>query len=389
MVFSFLRSESVRYGVLIDIGSGSVLTAIVRSDSKKTHPEIVWSKREYTPLRNKATMADTAKSVMTSLINALMALDGEGRNALYEKTKQQKIQHLQVTISAPWACTVTKTISYKNETPFEITEEIIEELIRTAEKKVTEEMNELEKMNDNNLVIVTKNTLRVLANGYATDVRSKQLAQDIKLFQASVAVQKNIISAISDAKEKIFPALTIFQSSFILAYYFVISELSDKYAEYCIVDITYEATEIGIIRDGILTYTSHIPFGAFSLARELASVLNVPLEEASEIEKIFTAYEKKLTLLFSETGDSLAIPKKIYIHANFSTEEFFTKKILSSASSATKMHHIAIKVTNELLSRKYSKEIKEEFLSQNGDTALLISAQFFHTKEFQKKFIAL
>ncbi len=407
MGFLFSTHKNTRYGVLIDIGSGSVLTAIVSSESGKTHPEIIWSKREYTPLRKTSALGDSAKSVMTSLMSALMALDSEGRKALYEKTKRHDIDEIQVTVAAPWSYTVTKTISYQTEEPFEITEELISELLRTAEQKVLEEMQEQEKVNELGLAIVAKTTMQVLANGYATNVTAKQMAESVRVIQANAVVQKYLINAVNDAKEKMYPTVNISEYSFMLPYYFVLSDLMDGVNEYCIIDITYEATEFGIVRDGVLTYCSHTPHGAYTIARELAEILSIPLEEAygylscenldcfvtmtpdtkkSEIDAALLNYRNKLVELFSETGDSLAIPKKIYLHANFSTEDFFANQILTAASQATKMHHVTYRVSEELLTKHYSQEDKTAFLSQKSDTALLLSAQFFHTKEHHNKF---
>lgn len=404
----FLSSKNkVRYGALIDIGSGSVLTAIIASDSQKSHPDIIWSTREYAPLRKTTKVSDSAKGVMTSLMNALMALDGEGRKALFEATNQHKINHLQVTVAAPWSYTATKTISYQNEEAFEVTGTLIAELLRTAEQKVTEEMQEQERVHELGLTIVARTTMQIIANGYPIRVTNKQMAETVKVIEANAVVQKYLVDAVADARDKILPETSLSQYSFILPYYFVLVDLIPDVNEFCIVDITYEATEIGIVRDGILTYTTHTPYGAFSLARELAELLGVPLEEAygylscedlncfvtntseakrEEIEQILAAYRTKLSELFTETGDSLAIPKKIYLHANFSTEEFFSTQILAAAAMATRMQHATYNVTHELLTKHYDEEAKKALLGQNGDTALLISAQFFHTKEHHMKF---
>jgi hypothetical protein len=392
--------QKTRYAALIDIGSGSVLTAIIESNQKRSHPTILWSKREYSPLRKNGSANDSAKSVMTSLMNALMALDGEGRKALFEKTKQNKITDLQVTVAAPWSYTVTKTIAYQNDEEFTISEELIHELLRTAETKVLEEMHEQEKTNQLGLTVVSKNTVGIIANGYKINLNNSQKANNLKVMESSAVVQNYLVKAVTDAGDRMFPSITPSLHSFILPYYEVIAKTEPDLAEYCLVDITYEATEIGIVRDGLLTYCSHVPYGAYTLTRELASLLDVPLEEAygylscedlncfvtknpdikkEQMDAILINYRTKLVELFSETGDTLAIPKKIFIHANFSTEEFFSQQISTAATLATKMHHSTHKVTSEMLEHYYKAEAKAELLKNGSDTALLISAQFFHT----------
>jgi hypothetical protein len=53
MGFFGSNKNNIRYGALLDIGSGSVVASIVRSDETISNPEIIWSKREYRPITQK------------------------------------------------------------------------------------------------------------------------------------------------------------------------------------------------------------------------------------------------------------------------------------------------------------------------------------------------
>jgi Tfp pilus assembly PilM family ATPase len=117
----------------------------------------------------------------------------------------------------------------------------------------------------------------------------------------------------------------------------VVRDIFKNAFDSCLVNITYEATEIGIVRDGTLQYATHTPFGSFSLAREIADITSVPLLEAfqslhnetpyafmqnlpesqkAEVEKVIEAYTARVADLFHETGDDLSIPKQIFLHAD-------------------------------------------------------------------------
>lgn len=398
-LFSSTKTKT-RYAVIVDIGSGSVLTAIISSNPDNPHPEIIWSKREHSPLRKINSITDSAKSVMTSLMNALMALDGEGRKVFKEKTGHNKLPFLQVTIAAPWSYTATKTISYQHNEDFEITDTLVNELLRTAQQKVQEEMLENEKVHELGLRVVAKTTMQLVANGYPIIVTGKQKAQTLKVIEASAVAQEYLTEAIEDAQNKILPGTELSQFSFMLPFYFVMRDLEKSFSEYCLVDITYEATEIGIVRDGVLNYCTHTPYGSFSLARDLAEALSIPLEEAfgylnnEDISEFLTAhsaekqksakvvieaFQVRLAELFKETGDSLAIPKRIYLHGNLDTEPFFNKRVKNAANEATNMQHAVYNVTKEVLTKTYTSEEINSLSESNQDTALLISAQFFHT----------
>jgi hypothetical protein len=405
---SFLSSgNKERFGALIDIGSGSVLVAILRSDAEKTYPEIIWSKREYSPLRNVTSLDESAKHVMTALVNALMALDSEGRKAFSEKTGHNKLPETQVTIAAPWSYTITKNISYAHGEPFTLSDELIEELLRTAHKKVDEDITEHERAHQLGLTIISRSVIGLSANGYNLLRPNNQSAKTLRVVEASAVAQDYLVTAIKEAGGKVLPDSTLHLYSFIMIFYSIIRDIHPESTEYCLVDITYEATELGIVRDGILTYTTHAPYGSFSLAREIAAVLGTPLEEAfgylhdsdltaalssyslekqAEVQEIFTAYRKRLTDLFHETGDALSIPKRIFLHGNLHTEAFYAEQVGEAAKAATKASHAVYPVSKELIDKNYPKEMGIEIEKTVMDTALLISAQFFHMREYHSRF---
>lgn len=407
MAFFSGNKSNLDYAALVDIGSGSVLVAIVLSDKNKKHPEIIWSKREYTTLRNIDSLSQSAKNVMSSLVNAMMILDGEGMKVLREKTGVKKLTDIQVTIAAPWSYTVTKSITYNHERTFSVTDELVEELLRTAHTKVQEELAENEKVNNLGLSVITRSCVGIIANGYPIHQPNGQKAKTLKIVESSAVAQDYLLKAVEEIKNKVLPGSDIKLYSFILIYYFIIKDLYQETQEYCLVDITYEATEIGIVRDGILNYSTHTPYGSFSLAREIAEVLQVPLDEAfgylhegvlesaeenmtasqkTEVAKVLENYTEKIANLFHETGDTLSVPKKIFLHGNLETETFFKKQITIASKKATGLSHAVYCISSELLSKLYDDTGKNTLRERTSDSALLISAQFFHTREFHDKF---
>ncbi|HMO78514.1 MAG TPA: hypothetical protein PKD95_04960, partial [Candidatus Paceibacterota bacterium] len=307
----------------------------------------------------------------------------------------------------PWSYTVTKTIAYQNEEEFMVSKSLVDELLRTAHLKVEEELQEKAKINDLGLEILVKSIMKIVANGYAINLTDKQRANDLKIIEASAVAQKRLIEAVKEIKNKVLPEASLKKYSFTLPYYYVINSLNPANSSYCLVDITYEATEIGIVREGVLTYCSHIAVGTMSLAREIAEILSVPIQETfgylkseglddylkncsanqqDKVNEIFAKYQDQLTTLFKETGDSLTVPKKIYLHSNLNTESFFNEQITKAANQSTKLAHATYNVTSELLTKMYPKEYVAKLTKGERDTGLLISAQFFHTVEYETKF---
>jgi len=193
-----------------------------------------------------------------------------------------------------------------------------------------------------------------------------------------------------------------------LMFHCIIRELYNQMSEYCLVDITYEATEIGVVRGGILRYCTHTPIGISTLARTLVTVLNIPLEEAyaflkepyhtrametmseaklAEVAVVFDEYQKNLAKLFTETGDKLSIPKILFMHGDHQTEEFFGRQLEAAAKKATGSTHAVHGVSSELLTKNYTAEEKKALLTVSSDTAMVVAAQFFHKQHHCNDFI--
>lgn len=391
-----------QFGVLLDIGSGSVLSAIVHSNPKLKHPTIIWSHREHAPLKNIDSLEQSAKAVMAALMNASIKLDSEGRKKLQEYSSGAALSVLQCSISAPWSYTVTKSISYEQPKSFVVTEHTIEELIFNAQKKVEEDLKEHEATDALGLEMIARTTMDTRANGYRIRNPIGNKTENITLSQAAVVTQEYLVDAIGEMQEKLFPRTNSRKISFILMLYCVNRDLLPNVDDVCLVDVTYEATEIGIVRDGTLRYSTHTPFGSFSLAREIAAITKVPVTEAlgylhtetpmsffdtlndgdrEAVEAVFDTYIEKVSELFHETGDSLSIPKRISLHTDLTSEPLFTTLLEKAAKRATKLQHKITPLSKEILTKKYTEEMETTGQIVGTDTALLLSAQFFHKAE--------
>lgn len=399
MALFSLGKSSDTFGALIDVGSGSVLVAVVHSAANELHPRIVWSYREHAPIKNVDSLEQSAKAVMSALVNATIELDSKGRQALNEYREGAHITQLQVSISAPWSYTVTKTIKYDQEKEFDITSVLIEELLQATEAKIAEELQENEAVNRLGLTIITDATMDMLANGYRVLHPEGNTANHFSLSRASAVAQQYLVDALQENGEKLFANVPNHKLSFILMMYSVVRDLLPEVYDQCLVDVTYEATEIGIVRNGTLEYCTHTPFGSFSLAREICAVTDVPLHEAfgylhtdtpfsfletlnerqrKEVEEIFERYTERLTELFHETGDELSIPKRIAVHADLKSEPFFLDLIEKAAKRAIKSSPSITPVSREILRQTYEPDALTQIAETTTDTALLLSALFFH-----------
>lgn len=397
MSFFSSAKKTERFGVIVDIGSGSALAAIIHSDENELSPTIVWYAREHAPLKNIDSTSESAKAVTTALMNALLRLDSEGRKVLAAYRANAKITDFQCTISAPWSYTVTKNINYTQEEPFEITKELVEELVRTAQEKTTDELNESEVAAQLDLQIVARTTMSLLANGYRIKSPEGEKSPSLSLVHASAVTQQYLVDSLEDLRQKLLPEAEMRMMSYILVMFCVSKDLFPNLQEVCLVDVTYEATEVGIVRDGSLQYSTHTSFGLFSLAREIAAVTKSPLYEAfkylhgntpyafidsvtasqkADIELIFEAYINRLADLLKETGDELSIPKQMIINTDAQSETLMKDLLEKATKRAIKSNPAIQMVATKLTAKNDTTEEKQAI-----DTAMLIAARFFHKRE--------
>lgn len=394
-----------RYGVLLDIGSGSVLAAIVHSDPNKPHPVIIWSKREHVPLRDKSSIEESARAVMSALVNASMTLDAEGRGVLRQYDPNARLSELQCGISAPWSYTVTKSITYVQKETFTVTDDLLRKLTDTAEHKITTELKENESVESLGLTIVNRSTMDISTNGYRVVHPQGEKANELVLSHASVVAQTYLIEAINEMRGKLFPETKLTISSYMLMLYSVLRTLLPEQHDYCAVDLTYEATEIGIVRDDSLRYCTHTPVGLFSLAREIAAITGIPVHEAythlrgssfdtfinqlsatkqTEIEEMFEEYTSRIADLFHETGDRLAIPKLINIHTELNSEPIMAALVTKAGIQALKTQPVITKIASKI--HASMRQTGQTTVPTISDEALYVAATFFHTPQVAQTF---
>lgn len=376
-----------RYGVIMDIGSGSVGLAIVASDPTQDKPEFIWTTRERMAVKD-VTSSTGVKGITTTLVNAMLLLAGEGMKALLEHDKKAQIEELQVSISAPWSYTIAKTVTYKKDEDFEISKKLLSELVRTAQKQALELIDENDIVSKLGLKVITRATINVAANGYSSESVLGQSANTLAISHVSAITQDTILQAIDETHEKVTPKADLNRYTFMLIYYSVLKHLRPDTTEICLIDVTSEATEIGIVREGILKYVTHTDIGTYTLAREISSLSSIPHEEALgfirgnfsiletlsekkrvDFEAIIESYTEQISSLFKRTGDQLSIPRTIFLHTDSRSEQFFSESLKSAAQKATKIDHSIHLVTSKLLPK-----------NSINDTALLLSAQFFHNQ---------
>lgn len=378
-----------RYGAIMDIGSGSVGVALVVSDPMEKDPIIIWSHRERMVNRDHTDLAAAEKDITTTLINASLELSSAGLKVLRQYDPKGTVEEFIVNISAPWSYTVARTATINADHPFTVTKKLVSEMVEKATAVAHTAIKATRISEKFDIEIVSNATVSMTANGYKTSDPYDSEVRKLTLSQLVGVSQLKILHAVNDVQQKILPKTELTTNTFMYVYYRTITELIPEVVEVCLVDITAEGTELGVIREGVLNHTSHISTGIYTLAREISLLIDIPREEAlgyfkdtasditknlsaskkKKIDELLQNYQESLVELFHQTGDTLSIPKTVFLHTDNSTEEFFANQIKTATRAATNTSHAVHFINSEFFNSVTA-----------NDTALLLSAYVFHKK---------
>ena len=380
----FSRKSKAGYGLLVDVGSGSVGLAIVEQRGSSA---AIWTYREHTPLKVTESVGESNKAVVTAIMSAMLTFEGEGRAALADHSRSAKIDYMQVTVSAPWSYTVARTVKFEKDEPFVITQELLAQLAKTAADQAMGEFEAKHSLKDLGVKETSRTILDTHANGYRVAKPNKQSAQQLSVTHVSTLVREEIITSLTEMHSKLLPKSDLNITSFMMANYHVTDALQPSGVDFCLIDITNEATELGIVRHNALQYSTHIAYGRASIAREISKATGVPLHDAftsmrtlndqeeihEDIKIALKAYKTQIVDLFKETGDRLTIPKHIYLEADTGLGEFFAPIVDSAGKEASKGNVLVTVTTTDILQTDPNKP-------KPTDVPLAIAARFFHTK---------
>jgi len=384
-----LHSREHKTAIVTDVGSSSVGVALIC-----IHPEgpveTIWAHREYCIIHEDATATVQLKQIKTAITNAYLELHQMGLRALKESGHDSHISEIQMVVSAPWSFTISKTISLKDEKPFTVDHKLINELVAAA-KKQSELVLDTNKLTKTlGLKLTHEDVLGVNINGYAVKEPLEQEGNEISLSFAETAISEDVSSTLINTAEKFFPKAKITMYSFMYVFYVTMRNRHPNTSEVCLIDVTGEATEIGIVREDILQHTTFNPNGIHSIARELATLTGITKQEAysymkddpqtlaerlpakfhDKVLETIDHYQEQVTNMFNRTGDALSIPKTIFLHTDFYTETFFVYQLEAAAAKATGKKHAVHPITAKALG-----------VSTDVDAGLLISINFFAQRE--------
>lgn len=366
-------------GVVIDIGSASVGAALVDCRTENA-PEMLWQTRTFVPFAEKVSHTETLENLCRAIKLAVQGVVSEGTKALATRYPRVHVDHVYAAIAAPWSYTTTQTVSITRDAPFVLTEATLEELERTAAQQAKEVLATHDNTQQLTRLATTLDT--VTANGYPVAHALGVRAQQVNATITTELVHRAIYDALSDALDRAYPSAERTFTTFMRTFAAARKTFASNTSSLLVLDVSSEATEVGLVRDDKLTTVTYSPYGIYTLARAIADTCSVPLSEAlafirdedddvldtkkqqAALADVTSMYETNVVELLERVTARAALPHTVLLHTDIRTERFFTQHIQRAFKEVTGSAARIQPVTSKFFSA-----------IEDDDAALLLIAQ--------------
>ncbi len=370
-----------RFQLVLDIGSGSVGAALLDTKfATADHSACIWSKRVHLVFNDNSGADRMVHALKTALMNALLITNSEGRKELEQIDEKARLSGVHVYITAPWVHTAPRRITYSQEHPFTVNQTLLSDLADEADQSIVQTLTDDPLFTTGAIEVLSTTTSQLEINGY--DVPDNQTAEAKTLAFThhtsfiSHPVKQAVVDLIVETFGEINTNLQAFMPHFAAAMIAMRTERS-----FCVFDITHESTEVGIVRDNILTTITQIPIGISTLAKEIAAIKKAPVEtgyqllrnanvadakltnkQRDQVTELIGSYEQALSKQLAELEDDLLPPALVCLHTDRDFADFFTQRITHS------LHHL---YPNDVsITTVPAADIVNQSMPAAGDSAL-------------------
>lgn len=385
------HAPDARCGVIIDVGSASVAAAIVVSEIGDEQPKVVWTYTERCPIEDEPDTISLAKKVTAALLAVSMEVSQKGLPALAAHDTSLRVGYMHVSVAAPWSYTVPKRVRYQKEEPFLVTNQILNDLITTAEQETTASHAASPMFEQLGLEVIASDTAYVTANGYAIKDPVGQHTTELVLVRKLSICQKRLVDTIRELHESLVPRAKLAVCSFIDQMQQQVLSRTVTTGTYGLIDISGDATEVGIVVDGVLTSVVSNTWGHYAVARQIAQVTNEPLMSAfarlqeltgtklncatatqqAASDEILAQFSQELAAVLSRAALTAELPAHFIVHSDTGLQTFARSMTIAAVSTIT--HTDSATVTT----------VSEKLISivDIPETRLALSVAVFHSQQ--------
>lgn len=373
------------YGALFDVGSGTVGIAIAEFDHSQTLPHIIFSRRFEMRITNQNAKRETLlRKVREAILSSALVLQQEGVKALKSYNKKAKISNVLVTCSSPWSYNLARTVEFKDDEPFKITESIIDDLVHGAEDAILTDLHKKDKKASERYDVVEQASVDISVNDYTVVDPIGLKGTTVSLSHIVGLIPNEITESIREAQEKLFPAANLRTHTYMLIMYCIIRDVFPRLSSLNIVDVTAEAVEFGLVEHGILVENNALHYGAGNLIRDAVELTKRPTSDVIAMLRDYTSksidsspvapvVEKCIEHYANGIIESMkdeVVPQDVVLTTNRVFEPLFIHILENAFKKATGKKRNILVIDPELLDEITS--------GSEDDVYLAFEARFFH-----------
>jgi hypothetical protein len=386
------KKDHVQYGVLFEIGSGSIGAAIVLTNSQSKSPVILYETREFISLKQTKISEDITRRLLSSFMSVALEIQASIPQYI---PPNARLSAAYINFTAPWSYTRSSVHTYENKEPVLITEKLLKQIKATASEKLSNDSPAEGVLKDKDFSVIHQVTTGYTANFYPIMNPVGQAAKSVSITETISIVNNTVYLPIAEMTKKLFTAVPIFFSASSLVHQYLLQTQISVQSTFCVIHLTYEAIELTLYRDKKIVTAFNTGIGINTLARNIAELSKLPQEQVLAFltatdtnsfqetvqKKIQAAFvesiQKPLTDFFTKAHSLELLPHEFYFVSTLTPSSMlikFIKTALSTSASA--------KFTLKNLCLPSLNNDKETNLA-NNDVGICTLAHFFHSTQIK------
>ncbi len=396
ILFSYVLRELLHhaplpYILVLDIGSGSVGVSIAEIERGEKKPLIIYTYRALLRVVKKKSHDEFIRVLKEALLEATLDFSSNGMKRLAEHDSQGSIDTIHVVYGSPWSELVARHIYVEKDEPIRVTDELIRTIVDQAEKQAATAAHEMTIFEDSGLLVIKKDIVDVKLNGYSVHEFIGQKCISIELTLLAELVPQTVRDAMQESEKNL------------LAHAHVSEHTSAKILAHCsrkiyantddtlVVEISGEATECAIVKQGVVYENFFTLFGMHTFERQLANTLGTIPEEArshlrdyatntshqeveTAVQTIRTSYKEDFLKLLLSVESKYTLPQRIVVRIDPLYREMYCtliEEIYSSLKTDYKFFAIDDQLVDQFV--EYADDVEH-------DEPAALAALFFHTE---------
>jgi hypothetical protein len=298
---------------------------------------------------------------------------------------------MHVSYSAPWAELVARHIQIEKETPVQVTATLIESIVTEAETQASTSTHEAAIFESTGLSVIKKDIVDVKLNGYSVKEVVGQYCTSIEITLLSELVPHIVQEALKESEKNLLAHAHVLEHTSAKICATGVQRLFPQASDSLIVEITGEATECTVVKNGVVYENFFSLSGTHTFERELAHSLGTIPEEAQAhvqdyvtstshpdvevaIHAIRDTYKLEITALLQRVELKYTLPGSLVVLVDPLHRDMYVA-LIEEIYAALKTGYKLFSIDGNLL---------EQFVTYSDnasrDDHIALAALFFHTE---------